>query len=102
VIRLGCPLAETLGCRGKVRLVRTVRVRGRRATSQRLSRATFAVGGGRSKVVTVRRTRRARALLRARRAIRVRAVARAVDAAGNARETGRALVLRLPGRRARR
>jgi hypothetical protein len=91
-ISLGCPLAETLGCRGRVRLVR-VAPRG-----LRLGSAPFRIGGGQTKAVVVRLARRARALLRARRALRVRAVAWAVDAAGNDRETGRRLVLRLPAR----
>jgi hypothetical protein len=38
-------------------------------------------------------------MLRARGAVRVRVVARAVDGAGNARETGRSLALRLATRR---
>ncbi len=99
-LSLGCPLAETLGCRGRVRLVRVPPrgAVGRASTPLRLGSARFRIGGGQTKVVLIRLTPRARALLRARRALRVRVVARAVDAAGNARETGRRLPLRLPRR----
>ena len=99
-IRLGCPLTEPLGCRGRVRLVRVPRGGARtKAARLRLGSAAFRIGGGQTRAVVVRLTPRARALLRARSALRVRAVARAVNAAGNARETGRALALRLPARR---
>ena len=99
-IRLGCPLTEPLGCRGRVRLVRVPRGGARtKAARLPLGSAAFRIGGGQTRAVAVRLTPRARALLRARSALRVRAVARAVDAAGNARETGRALALRLPTRR---
>jgi streptogramin lyase len=97
-LSLGCPLAETLGCRGRVRLVR-MPPRGAVGIARaplRLGSAPFRIGGGQTKAVVVRLTPRARALLRARGALRVRAVARAVDAAGNDRETGRRLALRLP------
>ena len=87
-IRLGCPLTEPLGCRGRVRLVRVPRGGARtKAARLRLGSAAFRIGGGQTRAVVVRLTPRARALLRARSALRVRAVARAVDAAGNARET---------------
>jgi hypothetical protein len=99
-ISLGCPLAEALGCRGRVRLVRVPPqgAAGRASAPLRLGSAPFRIGGGQTKAVVVRLTRRARALLRARRALRVRVVAWAVDAAGNDRESVRRLALRLPAR----
>ncbi len=98
-LSLGCPLAETLGCRGRVRLVRVPpRARDRRGAGAAAPRRApaSASAAARRRPWSIRLTPRARALLRARGALRVRAVARAVDAAGNDRETGRRLALRLP------
>ena len=94
-ISLGCPLRETLGCRGVVRLERPRVVRaGRTVPALRLGRAAFRIGGGQTRAIAVRLTPRARALVRNRGALRVRALATAVDAAGNQGVTPRRLVLR--------
>lgn len=87
-LTLSCPLAETLGCRGSVRLEAPGRHR------VRLGISRFRIGGGQTRTVAIRLTPGARAHLRARRALRVAAIVAAVDAAGNRATTVRRLTLR--------
>jgi hypothetical protein len=87
-IRLGCPLLETLGCRG------TVRLRTASRPLRLLGRARFAIGGGRRRAVAVRISRRGLARIRGLRRVRVRAVVEASDRAGNRRTRAARLTLR--------
>lgn len=81
-------LAETLGCRGSVRLQTLARHR------VRLGVARFRIGGGQTRAVTIRLTPPARVFLRTRRVLPVAAIVAAVDAAGNRARTVRRLALR--------
>jgi streptogramin lyase len=87
-IRLGCPLLETLGCRG------TVRLRTASRPVRLLGRARFAIGAGRRKAVAVRVSRRGLARIRGLRRVRVRAIVTASDRAGNRRTRTALLTLR--------
>jgi hypothetical protein len=80
-IRLHCPLAETLGCRGTVRL--EVAASSARRRTVRLGSARFRVGGGQTRAVGVRVSRRGGALVRRARRQRARVVVSASDAARN-------------------
>jgi hypothetical protein len=91
-ISLRCPLAETLGCRGVVRIetanrfaVSTGRAAPRRVL--RLGSARFRIGGGQTRAVTIVVSRRGRALVRRLDRVRVRVVVTASDASGNVRTT---------------
>jgi hypothetical protein len=86
-ISLRCPLAETLGCRGTVRL-ETI---GKRRL--RLGATSFRIGGGQARAVSIHLTRRARALVRRRHRLTVRALVSARDAAGNRGRTVKRLKL---------
>ena len=98
VISLRCPLAETLGCRGRVRLETVNRFAvgaGRAATRRvlRLGSARFRIGGGQTRPVTIVVSRRGRALVRRLDRARVRAVVVASDSSGNARTVRARLLL---------
>ena len=97
---LRCPLAETLGCRGLVRLVTIppAGARGAAAVPLRLANAALRIGGGQARTLSLRLTPRARALVRNRARLRIRAVVVAVDAAGNRGTISRRLVLRRAAR----
>jgi hypothetical protein len=82
-IKLGCPLAETLGCHG------TVGIKARRLS---LGSAKFRIRGGHTRTVTVRVSKRARALV----GHRVRLVVTGIDAAGNKKTTTKRMALRTP------
>jgi streptogramin lyase len=89
-ISLRCPLAETLGCRGVVRLETANRfaVGAGRATPRRVLRlgsARFRIGGGQTRAVTIVVSRRGRALVRRLDRVRVRVVVTASDASKNRR-----------------
>jgi hypothetical protein len=88
IIALRCPLAETLGCRGVVRLetVNRFAVGSGRAAARRVLRlgsARFRIGGGQTRPVTIAISRRGRALVRRLDRVRVRAVVVAADSSGN-------------------
>ena len=98
VISLRCPLAETLGCRGRVRLetVNRFAVGAGRAAARRVLRlgsARFRIGGGQTRPVTIVVSRRGRALVRRLDRVRVRAVVVASDSSGNARTVRARLLL---------
>ncbi len=89
-ISLRCPLAETLGCRGVVRLETANRFvvgagRAARRRVLRLGVAHFRIGGGQTRPVTIVVSRRGRALVRRLDRLRVRAVVTASDSSGNRR-----------------
>ena len=89
-ISLRCPLAETLGCRGVVRLETVRRFpsgAGRAAPRRvlRLGAAHFRIGGGQTRAVTIAVSPRGRALVRRLGRMPVRAVVTAADASGNRR-----------------
>ena len=89
-ISLRCPLAETLGCRGVVRLETVRRFpsgAGRAAPRRvlRLGAAHFRIGGGQTRTVTIAVPPRGRALVRRLGRMPVRGVVTAADASGNRR-----------------
>jgi streptogramin lyase len=91
-ISLGCPLAETLGCRGNVKLATANKLRLSRshaapARRLRLGSAGFHIGGGQTKTVTIRLSRRDRALVRRLHRLRVVATVTGSDASGNSKTT---------------
>jgi streptogramin lyase len=96
-INIGCPLAETLGCRGSVALETAARVSGARSAAVRhrlrLGSARFKLGAGEKRAVKVKLSRKGRALARAHHRLRVRVVVTARDRAGNRSTTVRALTL---------
>jgi streptogramin lyase len=94
-ISLRCPLAEPLGCRGKLRL-ETVARPGRRAVS--LGSASFRVGGGQTRSLVVRLSRRGLTLVRQARRLPARVVVNASDAAGNRARTVVRVTVRSPKR----
>jgi hypothetical protein len=83
-IALACPLAETLGCHGTVAI--------QTAGSIKLGSARFVIGGGRTRVLQLRISRRGRALVRRLHRVRVRVLVTGLDVLGNRR----AVVVRLP------
>lgn len=98
-ITLHCPLAETLGCRGRVRLETVARLGTRPAAAAarrrlRLGGAGFRIGGGVTRVITVRVSPRGRALARRRAGLPARAVVVAFDASDNRRTTVKRLLIR--------
>jgi streptogramin lyase len=93
-LSLRCPLAETLGCRGRVRLATVARLAAGRQPL-RLGSAAFRIGGGQTRTVTIRVSSRGRTLVRNHRgAVRVAAIVTASDAVGNRTTTARRLPLR--------
>jgi streptogramin lyase len=76
-ITLACPLAETLGCHGTVAI--------QTAGSITLGRARFVIGGGRTRAVQVRVSRRGRTLVRRRHRVRARVLVTGLDVLGNRR-----------------
>jgi streptogramin lyase len=95
-INIGCPLAETLGCRGSVTIDTVVPRRGGRAAALRRTRlgsARFTLGAGEKKAVKVRLSRTGRRIVHANHRLRVRVVVTARDHSGNRTTTVRALRL---------
>ena len=95
-IDIGCPLAETLGCRGSVTLDTVLRRSGGRAAAvhrTRLGSARFTLGAGEKKAVKVRLSRTGRKIVHAKRRLRVRVLVTARDHSGNRTTTVRALTL---------
>jgi streptogramin lyase len=95
-INIGCPLAETLGCRGSVSLDTLVpRSGGRSAAAHRvrIGSARFKLGAGEKRPVKIRLSHKGRALVRAKHRLRVRVVVTARDHSGNRTTTVRALTL---------
>jgi streptogramin lyase len=84
-VRLGCPLAETLGCRGTVTL---------RARRLKLGSASFRIGGGQTKTVSIRVSRRAAARVRRGHRLRATLTVIGIDASGNRKTTTRRLTVR--------
>jgi streptogramin lyase len=88
-VTLRCPLTETLGCHGSVTLETAAKFavgRGTGATGRkrlRLGSARFRIAGGQTRAVTVRISKRGRALLRAKRRLGMRALVTGIDALGN-------------------
>jgi streptogramin lyase len=97
-INIGCPLAETLGCRGSVTLETAAKFAGGRSAAVRkrlrLGTARFKLGAGQTRPVNVHLSRKGRALVRKKHRMRVRVVVTARDHAGNRTTTVRALTLR--------
>jgi hypothetical protein len=99
-LSLKCPLAETLGCHGSVTLETAARVAAGSAAEAaarqrlRLGKASFRIPGGQTRTVTVRITRRGRALLRAKRRMAVRVLVTGIDKTGNKRQVVKRLTLR--------
>ncbi len=102
-LQIGCPLAETLGCHGSVRLETLAKVTASRkgAAPSRLALGTvrFRVGAGQKRAVEIRLSRSGKAFVRKHHRLRVRAIVTAVDAAGNHRTTVKRLTLTSRGLR---
>jgi uncharacterized repeat protein (TIGR02543 family) len=94
-LRLGCPQSETPGCQGRLRLFL---LRPKPAAPLRVARKPFAIAAGASERLRVRLARAARRQLARTGRIRVRAVVRVEDAAGNVGGLRRTLTIR-PSRR---
>jgi streptogramin lyase len=96
-INIGCPLAETLGCRGSVALETAARVSGARSAAARhrlrIGSARFKLGAGEKRAVKIRLSHAGRAFVRKHHRTRVRVVVTARDRAGNRTTTVRALTL---------
>jgi hypothetical protein len=71
-LRVRCPAGRTSSCSGTV----TLQLASTHAAALKLGSARFRVGPGRAATVTVKLTRRARAVLNRKRRLRVRAVFR--------------------------
>jgi streptogramin lyase len=84
-IRVGCPLSETLGCRGTVTL---------RGGGLRLGSARFRIRGGQTRTIAIRVSRRGAARIRRAGRLRARIVVVGIDAAGNRKTVARRLSLR--------
>jgi virginiamycin B lyase len=95
LVRIACPLAETLGCKGTVRIETAAKLRGT-AGKRRLALGSkrFQVGGGQTRTVSVRLSRRGRALARSALGVLVRTIVVASDADGNRATTLKVLRLR--------
>jgi Ca2+-binding RTX toxin-like protein len=85
-VRVGCPAGEQ-ECDVTVLL---------RRNGKTLGRKTIAIDGGESRLVRVKLSRKAFALLKKRDMLRVRAIVTAEDAAGNSRRRALAITLREP------
>ncbi|HXD59985.1 MAG TPA: hypothetical protein VN606_18810 [Thermoleophilaceae bacterium] len=97
-INIGCPLAETLGCRGSVALETAARVSGARSAAARhrlrIGSARFKLSAGEKRAVKIKLSRKGRSFLRKHHRVRVRVVVTASDRSGNRTTTVRALTLR--------
>jgi streptogramin lyase len=96
-LSLRCPLAETLGCHGRVRLETAAKLRAASAAARRrlrLGTASFRIAGGQTRTVTVRITKRGRALVRAKRRLAVRVLVTGRDKIGNKKRVVKRLPLR--------
>jgi uncharacterized protein YhdP len=94
LISIGCPLAETLGCKGSVKIETAAKLSAAVKRRLTLGSARFQIGGGQTRNVSVRLSRRGRALARIARGVRVRTIVVASDAAGNRATTIKRLRLR--------
>jgi hypothetical protein len=95
-INIGCPLAETLGCRGSVTIDTVLPRPGGQAAAVRRTRlgsARFKLGAGEKKAVKVHLSRTGRRIVHANHHLRVRVVVTARDHSGNRTTTVRALRL---------
>jgi streptogramin lyase len=95
-VSLTCPLTETLGCHGSVTLETAAKLAAGAAAHKRLrlGSASFRIGGGQTRAVTVRISKRGRALLRAKRRVSVRVLVTGIDKIGNRKQIVRRLNLR--------
>jgi virginiamycin B lyase len=97
LISITCPLSETLGCHGSVTLETAAKLRASSARvvkrRLRLGSAKFTIAAGQTRHVSVRISRRGRALLR-KHSLRVRMTVVGTDAAGNSRKTVTRRILR--------
>jgi len=97
-VSVGCPLAETLGCRGTVALQAFASVSASRRSKapQRLNMGhrAFATGGGQSRSISILLSRRGRSFVRHSHVVNVRVIVVASDADGNERTTVKRLRLR--------
>jgi hypothetical protein len=96
-LALRCPLAETLGCHGRLTLETAAKLRTGRAAARkrlRLGQATFRIAAGQTRRVTVRITKRGGALVHAKRRIAVRVLVTGIDKTGNKRRIVKRLPLR--------
>jgi hypothetical protein len=104
-VSLKCPLAETLGCHGSVRLETAAKVAtgsGAEAAARRrlrLGKARFRIPGGQTRRVTVRVGKRGRALVLRKARVRVRVLVTGIDKTGNRRRIAKRLTLRFAARR---
>jgi streptogramin lyase len=97
-INIGCPLSETLGCRGSVTMETVAKLSGKTASAAALHRlklgsARFRVAAGQKSPVKVRLSHAGRALVRKKHRLRVRVIVTARDGAGNRSTTVRVLTL---------
>jgi streptogramin lyase len=91
-ISLGCPLSETLGCHGRVRLetVAKLKAGATRATARQrlvLGSARFRIPAGQKRNVSIPVSRRGRSLVRKLHRVRARVVVTGLDASGNRQTT---------------
>ena len=102
-LEIGCPLAETLGCHGSVKLETAAKVsasrRGAAPSRLALGSVRFRVGAGQKRTVEIKLSRSGRAFVRKHHRLRVRAIVTAVDTAGNHRTTVKRLTLTSRGLR---
>ena len=91
-LALRCPLTETLGCRGSVRLETAAKLASHRRKRLKLASAKFKIGGGQARTVSMTVSRRGRSLAR-RHKLKVRAVVVGIDASGNRGTTVKAMTL---------
>jgi streptogramin lyase len=87
-ISLGCPLSETLGCHGNVRLetVAKLKAGAARVTAPRriaLGSARFRIKAGQKRELKIPLSRRGRSLVRKLHHVRTRVIVTGVDASGN-------------------
>jgi hypothetical protein len=94
-VGLACPSSEAGGCSGTLALetrskVRVAKVRKRKV---KLGKASFQVGGGKTKTVSVRLSKKNRRLLIRLRKLKVLATVQARDPAGNSDSSRKTLTL---------
>jgi streptogramin lyase len=99
-VSLRCPLTETLGCHGSVTLETVAKFAAGSSAGAgahkrlRLGSARFRIGGGQTRAVTVRISKRGRALLSAKRRLGVRVLVTGIDKLGNRKQIVKRLNLR--------
>ncbi len=94
LLSLGCPLTETLGCRGTATLDTTAKLAAHGHSVALLGRGRFRIGGGQSRTIKIKLSSRARRLLRQHHKLATKVLISAVDSADNHKATSRRLTLR--------